>query len=233
MQRRSDLETFYGLLAEIQNRTGGKRLLRECHGRMNWPERGVYFFFEPGETRDGDMAFCRVVRVGTHALIARSRTTLWKRISQHRGTTDSCGGNHRCSIFRLLCGEALMTRDCIPQIQTWGKGSSAPWEIRTNERQHEALVSQYLGAMTLLFLSVPDAPGLESVRGIIERNAIALLSNYHETTPDQSSSRWLGQFSSRGRVQRSGLWNNNHVDEQYDPAFLGLLENLVLQTPLI
>ncbi|MEM5472910.1 hypothetical protein WNZ14_14345 [Hoeflea sp. AS60] len=231
MQRRSDLDTFYGLLAELESRVGGLRLLGQCHGRMNWPERGVYFFFEPGETRGRNPSASRVVRVGTHALISQSRTTLWKRISQHRGTTNPRGGNHRGSIFRLLSGEAMMTRDPALQIESWGRKSSATREIRANERQHEALVSQYIGAMKLLFVSVPDASGPESARCIIERNAIALLSNYRDATPDQPSSNWLGQSSGRDRVRRSGLWNNNHVDEEYDPAFLGLLEDLVRQTP--
>jgi len=34
-------------------------------------------------------------------------TTLWARLSQHRGSAKSGGGNHRCSIFRLLVGRAL------------------------------------------------------------------------------------------------------------------------------
>ena len=230
MQRRSDLDTFYGLLAELESRVGGRRL-GECHGRMDWPERGVYFFFEPGETRDSNPPVSRVVRVGTHALTSKSRTTLWQRISQHRGTTNPRGGNHRGSIFRLLSGEALMNRDPALQIETWGKKSSATREIRAAERQHEALVSRYIGAMTLLFVSAPDASGPESARGIIERNAIALLSNYRAATPDRPGSNWLGKFIGRDRVRRSGLWNNNHVDEKYDPAFLGLLEDLARRTP--
>lgn len=230
MPRHSDIDTFYDLLAQRESDIGGRRSLSECHGRMNWPERGVYFFFEPGEMRNNKLTVSRVVRVGTHALILKSRTTLWKRISQHKGTISPLGGNHRGSIFRLLSGEALITRNPALQIESWGKNSSAKKEIREIERPHEALVSQYIGTMTLLFISVPDAPGPESMRGVIERNAIALLSNYRAETPDMPSSNWLGQFSSRDRVRRSGLWNNNHVDEDYDPAFLRLLEELVLKS---
>ncbi len=233
MQRRSDLDTFYGLLAELESRIGGRRLLRECHECMNWPERGVYFFFERGEIRDSDPSTFRVVRVGISS-------GLWKRISQHRGsqhrgTTNPSGGDHRVSRFRLLSGEALMTRDPTPQIESWGrkdrKGDKfrVTPEIKTIERPHEVLVSKYLGAMSLLFVSVPDASGSES-RRFIERNAIALLSNYHKATLDQSSPQWLGQFSGRDRVRRSGLWNSNHVADKYDPAFLGVLEGLVRKT---
>jgi len=233
MRRLSDLETFYHLLEQLERRTGGRRRLGECHGRMSWPERGVYFFFEPGEMRDSVPAMPRVVRVGTHALVPRSRTTLWKRLSQHRGTISPKGGNHRGSIFRLLVGEAMINRDQSLEIGSWGQKSSAPRSVRLAERQHEAVVSDYLGAMTLLFVSVPDRAGPESARGVIERNAIALLSGYRNISQDLPSPGWLGRFSSRERVQKSGLWNNNHVDEEYDASFLELLEGLIRQMPTI
>jgi hypothetical protein len=86
MQRPSDLDIFYGLLAELEGRSGDRRLLGGSHGGMEWPERGVYFFFEAGEHRTDNANAARVVRVGTHALIPDSKTTLWKRICQHRGT---------------------------------------------------------------------------------------------------------------------------------------------------
>ena len=45
------LRRFYDCLAQLERRAGGARQLSECSGRMPWPERGVYFFLEPGETR--------------------------------------------------------------------------------------------------------------------------------------------------------------------------------------
>ncbi|HTV26286.1 MAG TPA: hypothetical protein VMF32_00715 [Xanthobacteraceae bacterium] len=104
MSRYDDLLRFYDLLARLEEKIGGARVLSDCSGRMNWPQRGVYFFFEPGELRSDTGNGPRVVRVGTHALTDTSRTTLWKRLSQHRGTGNAGGGNHRGSIFRLLIG---------------------------------------------------------------------------------------------------------------------------------
>jgi hypothetical protein len=66
--------------------------------------------------------------------------------------------------------------------------------------------------------------GPQSDRGIIERNAIALLSNYGKGASDPPSATWLGNYSDRDRVRRSGLWNNNHVDEVYDPKFIAMIE---------
>ena len=94
------LDRLYELLGDLRSRLGGARTLASCTGRMDWPARGVYLFFEPGEMRrDGTP---RVVRVGTHALTVGSRTTLWQRLSQHRGYLSgrwAGGGNHRGSVF--------------------------------------------------------------------------------------------------------------------------------------
>ena len=231
MSRRSDLDAFYALFDDLEARIGGHRRLGECHGRMAWPQRGVYFFFESGEYRDTDSSPQRVVRVGTHALVSRSRTTLWKRLGQHRGTSTPLGGNHRGSIFRLLVGEAILNSDTSLEVESWGRGASATRELRDLEREHEVRVSDYLGDMTLLFLEVPDEPGPDSARGVIERNSIALLSGYREPTPDRPSISWLGNHSGRERVRRSGLWNNNHVDEIYDPEFLNLFDDLLRRMP--
>lgn len=231
MQLNSDLDAFYALLDDVKARIRGHRQLGDCHGRMSWPQRGVYFFFEPGEQRDTNSSSQRVVRVGTHALVSGSRTTLWKRLSQHRGTSNPRGGNHRGSIFRLLVGEALLNSDTSLTVESWGRGSSATRDLRDLEREHEIRVSEYLGGMKLLFLEVPDEPGPDSARGIIERNSIALLSSYREPKRDQPSAGWLGNHCGRERVRRSGLWNNNHVDEIYDPEFLNLLDDLVRRMP--
>ncbi|WP_099865929.1 hypothetical protein [Pararhizobium haloflavum] len=227
----SDLNAFYALLDELEAKIGGRLRLGDCHGRMPWPQRGVYFFFEPDEPRETSSSQQRVVRVGTHGLISRSRTTLWKRLGQHRGTSNPIGGNHRGSIFRLLVGEALLNAAGLPSVESWGRGSSATRDLRDHEREHEVRVSEYLGKMNLLFLDVPDKPGPDSARAIIERNSIALLSSVRDSTQDRPSAGWLGNHSGRERVRRSGLWNNNHVEETYDPGFLDLFEDLVRRMP--
>lgn len=51
--RRRDLDRFYRLLDHLSSRLGRPRCLRECSGADGWPERGVYFFFEEGELREG------------------------------------------------------------------------------------------------------------------------------------------------------------------------------------
>ncbi|MCY4356212.1 MAG: hypothetical protein OXD01_01675 [Gammaproteobacteria bacterium] len=236
MRRLDDLMKFYAILGNLQQRLGCKRIMQDCSSQQNWPQRGVYFFFEPGENRTRAGTGLRVVRVGTHALKEGSKATLWKRLSQHRGVQRTGGGNHRGSIFRLLVGQALISRDKLDK-PTWGIGGDMRKAaeklnlkreaVKEMEHPLEQTVSKMIGAMEILWLPVLDAPGPESLRGYIERNAIALLSNYQNKAIDPPSRDWLGQSSNREKVQQSGLWNSNHVDEKYDPDFLEELQRLI------
>lgn len=110
-ERLQDLVHFYSILDRLEQVIGGARTLGECRGRMDWPARGVYFLREAGESRSDTGTGPRIVRVGTHALKAGGSTTLWGRLSTHRGQVRSGGGNHSGSIFRLIVGTALIGRD--------------------------------------------------------------------------------------------------------------------------
>ena len=235
--RLADTRRFYDLLNRLEGRIGGRRMLADCNGRMNWPNRGIYFFCEAGEARSRSGAGLRVVRVGTHGLKAGSRSTLWARLSQHRGTARASSGNNRGSIFRLLVGIALAQQHGIDLPPSWGVGGD-PGEaarrlgldragVKLAEAELEARVSHHIRAMPFLWLNVGDEPGPRSERGTIERNAIALLSGYREPALDPPSAGWLGHSSNRCRVRRSGLWNNNHVDEDYAPSFLDAMERRI------
>jgi len=225
-QRLESLGRFYSLLDSLAEIGAGPILLSQCTGRMTWPIRGVYFFREHGENRTDSGTGPRIVRVGTHALGAGSRTSLWNRLSQHRGLAKSGGGNHRGSIFRLLVGTALINAHGY-DAATWGIGNSAPKDVREREQELEKRVTEVIGAMSIMWLDVGDPPGPDSQRGYIERNAIALLSNFGKPPLDAPSSNWLGQYCNREKVRSSGLWNQNHVDEDYDARFLGTMENLI------
>jgi len=193
---------------------------------MRWPLRGVYFFMENGESRTHTGEGSRIVRVGTHALKSKSGATLWTRLYQHKGQEKTGGGNHRGSIFRLIVGTALAGKSG-QEFPTWGQGNTAKGEIRKGEEPMEQEVSRVIRKMPFLWLAVNDDPGPKSLRGYIEGNAIALLSNWKKTPLDPPSPVWLGHSCNRERVRDSGLWNQNHTDEDYDPAFLDTLEDLV------
>jgi hypothetical protein len=185
MDRHADLGRLYAVLELLEQALAGKRTLAECNGRMTWPARGVYFLFEPGEMRSDTGAGPRVVRVGTHGLKSGSTTSLWQRLSQHRGIATTGWGNHRGSIFRLLVGIAIKNRDQMVEPSSWGIGADpgaaarslgmTREEVLHAERPLEAMVSEHIRRMPFLWLAVDDAAGPHSQRGFIERNAIAFV----------------------------------------------------------
>jgi hypothetical protein len=145
---------FYGILENLAVRLGGGRALGDCDGRMFWPSRGVYFFFEPGEVRGtayGDAP--RIVRVGKHAVSSGSKTTLWQCLRQHKGyggTAEGCAGNHRGSIFRHHAGVALIRSGRFAELEQAWKTPEPAAEMRTQEMPLEQLVREYLGKMCVL-----------------------------------------------------------------------------------
>ena len=235
MSRLDDLRRFYALLARQSEKSGGAAPLREL-ARARLPSRGVYFFFEEGEARQESGGGMRVVRVGTHALGAGSRSTLRQRLGQHLGTRSG-SGNHRGSIFRLLVGQALISSGRLPGCQSWGLKGAAnqaaaalnmdPRALKSSEAALEQAVSHYIGDMRVVVIAVPDEPGPQSLRGSVERNSIALLSNMDRDPLDAASPAWLGRYSNRHLVAGSGLWNQNHVEESHDSSFLQDLEKLI------
>lgn len=226
----ADLDQFYSLLSRLESFPNQGLRLDEYRGKTAFPARGVYFFRESGEYRSSKRSAARIVRVGTHAVSVGSKSSLWGRLKTHLGTRVG-GGNHRGSIFRLHVGAALLARDGA-SLPTWGVGSSAPPAVRESpaaraaESAWERRVSEHVGAMTILWVDVPDEPGPSSKRALIERNAIALLSN-HFAPIEPASTEWLGHHSPRDDIRCSSLWNLRHVDETYDPRFLDDLETAV------
>ncbi len=230
MERKQHLDRFYTILKKLERKLGGKRILADCHGRMDWPQRGIYFFFSRDETRDKSDSL-RVTRVGTHALKEGSSTSLWNRLRQHRGYKRGSfpdGGNQRGSVFRRIVGEAIIEKEGLKDIYPeWSKGSSAPKETREQEFEMEKRVSRYIRELPFLWLKVNDGPNPQSDRGYLERNSIALLSNHGKPSIDQRNNDWLGHHSPKSKIRKSGLWNSDHVDEDHEPGFLDVLERYV------
>jgi hypothetical protein len=221
--RQDDTDRFYALLHDLSDRVGGPRKLSDG-SPMRWPAQGVLFFCEDGEDRQRGSH--RVVRVDTHALTQKGTTTLWQRLCTHRGCVSGSrpgGGDHRTSNFRMRVGTALMSRGQWPAAvcRGWGErraGSAA----RDGEYLLEVAVTEHIGGMPFLWLAARDRDD----RALIVGNTIALLSR-RSGGLDQASAQWLGLAAESEKVRTSGLWNEDHVDEAYDPAFLDTLERLV------
>ena len=221
------LEVLYKELHRLRIGLGGSLRLRDCTETKPWPNAGVYFFFERGEHRKRSED-PRVVRVGTHAVSKGSKATLWNRLRTHRGTGKGLG-NHRASIFRLHVGAAIAQRDERFLIETWGHGQSADTSTRKQEEELERAVSQHIGAMEILWLSIDDPPGPASDRAYIERHIISLLTVNNGPT-DHPSPAWLGHYSPRQQIRESGLWNLDFISHPYDPDALEILHEYVSAT---
>jgi hypothetical protein len=230
MPREDDLNEFYAILDALERGVGGKRFLSDCDGKMAWPQRGIYFFFENRELRENGSL--RVVRVGTHGTQEGSQSTLWERLRQHRGNTTGehkGGGNHRGSIFRLHVGSAILTKNGY-NVPTWGVGEFPESELSDAEHKVEKQVSDYIRAMPFLWLDVDDPAGPHSMRGYLEKNTIGLLSNYEkEEVFDPAFSGWLGRYAENEKIRHSGLWNVNYVEEEYEGDFLDKFKELVVR----
>jgi len=234
--RRDDIDRLYGLLDDLERRVGGARKLKNCTGYMDWPDRGVYAFLEPGETRaatDGR----RVTRVGTHAVSRGSATSLWNRLKAHYGTGDRSadhphGGNHRGSVYRERVGEAIVEKygldDDYPDWgRRWSKVDRERSVVSDEEYTLERRVSAYVREQPFLWVPLDDEPGPDSDRAFVERNAIALLGNVGVSAVDPRADCWLGRHSRSRAIRESGLWNVEGVDEAHDPAFLDRLATAV------
>lgn len=219
------LQRLYELLDRARAQTGGWRYLYSCE-KDGIPARGVYFFFDENEPRSGSGHGPRCVRVGTHAVSAGSKATLWGRLRQHRGAKHG-GGNHRGSVFRKLVGHALIERDGL-YCATWGKGENTTAELRKQELSIERHVSDYIGSLPLTWVTVDDEPSASSMRSFIERNALALLSAVGQEPPlDRASALWLGASCPAPNVSGSGLWNQLHVSGDVDRNFLDVFESIL------
>lgn len=225
--RLRDMDRFYALIRRLSaTHAGLPANLADHTAKSIRPQRGIYFFFEPGERRMTSPFEDRVTRIGTHSVSAGSKATLWGRLRTHRGGVDG-SGNHRGSIFRLHVGECVIARSGLEDIfPMWGNGQSASSEVRAGEEEVETEVSRLVGTMRVLWLEVADAASADSDRAYLERNLIALVAG-PDGPIDLPSGRWLGRWSSRDAIRSSGLWNVNHVYETYDPQVLKVLEEYV------
>jgi hypothetical protein len=218
---------FYDLIDRLLEALDGGRGLENSSGQMDWPAQGVYFVFEPGEHRSRGKSVPRVVRVGTHAVSGKSKTTMWTRLRMHRGTASG-NGHQRASIFRHHVGTALIRRhpEKFP-VQTWDDRSLPVGLNRELETQLEHAVSNYIKRMSLVWISVPGPAGIGNDRDYLERNSVALLSS---AALEQPSLGWLGRDSDHEVIRSSGLWNVDNVGAAVHPDFLERFEHYVVMT---
>lgn len=225
---KADMARLTHYLKQLRKAQDGGRQFAATSGRMSWPARGVYVVLSADDSVSR-LGMPRIVRVGTHAVSVGSRTSLWDRLSTHRGTLSG-GGSHRSSIFRLHVGRAwtrAVPSDVWPS--SWAEGQSASGEIRLNEVELEAQVSRVIGAMRVLWLDIDDQPGAASERAYVERNLIGMVSRAGLLW-GKDWHGWLGRHAADWRIATSGLWNLNHVYDKVDEDFIERFAHAVAHT---
>jgi len=168
-------------------------------------QNGIYILFEKGERAHfGD----RIVRVGTH----REPNRLFSRLQQH-----FMRENKESSIFRKNIGRAILSKTGDRFLTEWEKK-------KTNNQAKLLKVEQEVSAYirdNISFVVIPEDD--KAARRRMESGLISTISLCDEHQP---SSAWLGIFSSKERIRKSGLWLEQHLREDpLSPEDLALIRN--------
>jgi len=171
------------------------------------PQNGIYVQFEKGESGHGGD---RIVRIGTHT---GTKSSLKDRLGEHFE-------DFKRSVFRRKVGAAIINRDIKNGSRLWLEDDlviwSAPdWHKRKERFQAkgrnsilaeiEKQVSRHIrDSISFVCIDVRD---LES-RAHFESGLISTVSNCTKCGP---SKNWLGNFSTKPKVGKSGLWQEKEL----------------------
>lgn len=180
---------------------------------LSFPNAGVYYFLDADENSLLVNDKKRIVRIGTHGVATGSKATLQQRLRAHYGLVSG-GGNHRSSIFRLHVGECLLKSGQFGEnCDSWGNSApTSQYEIDL-EAELELSVSSYIRNLQIMWLAVAGPSHKNSRRSQIERKSIQALT-LDQIALDKPTNNWLGHFSSREAIVKSGIWNVQHVGEK-------------------
>jgi hypothetical protein len=177
------------------------------------PQNGIYIMFEKGEkAHHAD----RIVRIGTHNIRTDSKSTLKDRLDEH------ISQNGR-SVFRNKIGNAIINKsrsegpsfwseeDLKDWNKSWGNGvlrKHKRFQQRGRSRQFEEidkLISEYIRKnISFVCIEIND----KKSRKLFEARLISTISNCTEC---QHSEHWLGDYSTKEKVRKSGLWQENEL----------------------
>ncbi|MBU0963070.1 MAG: hypothetical protein KKD48_04165 [Nanoarchaeota archaeon] len=160
------------------------------------PENGIYIFFEKGEFSHNTN---RIVRVGTHT----SKNQLRSRLQQH-----FINENKDRSIFRKHVGRALLSKENDPFLEQWeldlttrnAKDKHSNFIDFEKQKKIEKQVTKYIqNNVSFVVFQVDD----KDKRSEFESKIISTISLCDECKPSQN---WLGLFSPKEKIKKSGLW---------------------------
>lgn len=184
------------------------------------PRNGIYILFEKDEIAHEDMD--RIVRIGTHT----GKNQLRSRLKQH-----FINESKDRSIFRKNIGRALLNKDQDPFLEQWeidltsrkAKDEYSGLIDFEKQKEIEKRVSKYIQTnFSFIVIEVEDS----EKRLELESKIISTISLCDKCGP---SSEWLGLFSPKEKIKKSGLWLVNEIyKEPLSDDDMQLIKNLVL-----
>lgn len=204
------------------------------------PDNGIYFFYERGENWGHGGHGQRIVRIGT------SRDgNFQSRISEHYLLNDSKmtfnqnkPAPHERSIFRKNIGRALLNRDKDEYLKVWEMDFTSREDrdkyghLRniTKEKEIEAEITSILrNNFSFRFIIINDQNERMGAGGF-ESKLIGTVSHCNLCRP---SLNWLGRFSPITKIQESGMWLVQHLNDdgiiEQDKGYVNSAINTVLE----
>lgn len=181
---------------------------------------GLYVFFDKNHQLDDELF--RIVRVGTHT----QDNNLINRIRNHyRGSKNS-------SIFRKNIGIALLNSRNDDYLKIWQLDTSQPvirekFADKINklkEAELEQEITNYIND-NLFFVAFEAPSAAERLK--IESGLISALTY---ATNNKQAHDWLGNFSGKLNILRSGMWLVKEMDlEPISAQYLSVIREFYLQ----
>lgn len=182
------------------------------------PGNGIYVLFEKGEEAHG---VSRIVRIGTHT----GNNQLASRLKQH-----FLNENKDRSIFRKNIGRALLNKNKDSFLEKWEidlTTSQARKEVSGKIdfgklKQIEKEVSDYIQKnFSFIVFQIDD----KEKRLELESRIISTVSLCKDCEPSEN---WLGLFSPKDKIRKSGLWLVNELyKEPLSEKDIEEIENLI------
>jgi hypothetical protein len=165
------------------------------------PENGIYILFQKGESAH---SVNRIVRIGTHT----GNNQLRSRLFQH-----FLNENKDRSIFRKNIGRALLNKDKDSFLEQWeiDLTTKNAKELHSNsidfikQKETEKRTTKYIqDNFSFVVFQIDN----KNKRFEIESKIISTVSLCDECRPSQN---WLGLFSPKEKIGKSGLWLVNEL----------------------
>jgi hypothetical protein len=164
------------------------------------PMNGIYILFEKGELAHSKN---RIVRVGTHT----GNNQLRSRLIQH-----FLKENKDRSIFRKNIGRALLNKNNDSFLEQWeldlttkeAKIKNASINIEKQKQVEKQVSKQIQDNFFFVVFRVDE----KEKRLETESKIISTISRCEECAP---SKNWLGNYSPKEKIRRSGLWLVNEL----------------------